>query len=188
MTLPELHASLWDHLRLGASPTRSPFTIWQLATCGLDGAPQLRSIVLREADQAAGTLVFHTDRRSPKLAELAADSRVAMLGLDLDLHLQLRLNGRAQPVPDSARVQRMWSGARPHTLILYQTPHAPGTVIARPQDGQVQSQPDTDGFENFTLVEVVLESIDCLDLSPGRHRRARFRRDAGAWQGQWIAP
>ena len=188
MNLPELHTHLWDALRLGASPNRSAFTIWQLATLGLDGAPQLRSIVLREADESTGKLAFHTDRRSSKLADIDADDRVAMLSLDLDRHVQLRLNGRARPVQDGARVRRMWDGARPHTLILYQTPYAPGTVIAQPEDGHVPPEPAHSGFDNFTLVEVVLDAIEYLDLTPGQHRRAVFRRDDGAWRGQWIAP
>ncbi len=35
MNLPELHTLIWDELQRGASPTRSPFTIWQLATLGI---------------------------------------------------------------------------------------------------------------------------------------------------------
>jgi pyridoxamine 5'-phosphate oxidase len=93
LNLPELHSLIWDELRRGASPTRSPFTIWQLATLGLDGTPQLRSIVLREADATAGSLCFHTDLRSPKLAEIRADGRVSMLAVDLERHLQLRATG-----------------------------------------------------------------------------------------------
>lgn len=188
MNLSELHASIWDELRRGASPVRSPFTIWQLATLGLDGFPQLRSIVLREADESRRTLCFHTDLRSPKLAEIRADGRVAMLGLDPDRHLQLRLNGRANVVEDAARIGGMWSGARPHTLILYKTRHAPGTRLAQPEEGRVPEQGSSDGFENFALVEVVLERIEMLDLTPGQHRRARFEREQGRWQEQWIAP
>ncbi|MRT30035.1 pyridoxamine 5'-phosphate oxidase family protein [Herbaspirillum sp. CAH-3] len=188
MNLPELHTLIWDELQRGASPTRSPFTIWQLATLGLDGAPQLRSIVLREADALSGRLGFHTDLRSPKLAEIGADGRVAMLAVDLDRHLQLRLNGVAQVVQDAARIHAMWTGARPHTLILYKTPHAPGTPIAQPEDGHVPPQASGDGFENFALVEVRLERIEWLDLTPNQHRRARFERLQDQWQGQWIAP
>lgn len=188
MNLPELHTLIWDELCRGASPARSPFTIWQLATVGLDGAPQLRSIVLREANISAGTLCFHTDLRSPKLAEIGADGRVAMLAVDLDRHLQLRLNGVAQVVQDATRIRGMWTGARPHTLILYKTPHAPGTPIAQPEEGHVREQDRGDGFENFALVEVRLERIEWLDLAPNQHRRARFERGQVPWQGQWIAP
>ncbi|MDT0358890.1 pyridoxamine 5'-phosphate oxidase family protein [Herbaspirillum huttiense F1] len=188
LNLPELHSLIWDELRRGASPTRSPFTIWQLATLGLDGAPQLRSVVLREADATAGSLCFHTDLRSPKLAEIRADGRVAMLAVDLERHLQLRVNGVAQVVQDAARVRAMWTGARPHTLILYKTPHAPGTPVVQPEDAHVQPHVSSDGVENFALVEVRLERIEWLDLTPDQHRRARFVRGQDQWQGQWIAP
>ncbi|MFX5752008.1 hypothetical protein ABTE32_21555, partial [Acinetobacter baumannii] len=63
---------------------------------------------------------------------------MSMLAVDLERHLQLRVNGAAQVVQDAARVRAMWTGARPHTLILYKTPHAPGTPVAQPEDAHVQ--------------------------------------------------
>ncbi len=188
MDLSDALSTLWAALHLGASPARSPFTIWQCATLGLDGAPQLRSIVLRDADERARTLSFHTDLRSPKVAEIAADDRVALVAVDLDSYRQLRLSGRAQVVGDAGRRQAMWSAARPHTLILYQTPHAPGTSIAAPEDGHVPPGEAAGGFGNFALIDVELQQMELLDLSPGHHRRALFRWEQGRWCGQWITP
>lgn len=188
MDLSDALSTLWAALHLGASPARSPFTIWQCATLGLDGAPQLRSIVLRGADEEARRLSFHTDLRSPKIAEIAADDRVALVAVDLDSYRQLRVAGRARVVGDAARRQAMWSAARPHTLILYQTPHAPGTPIATPEDGHVPAGEAVSGFANFALIDVELQQLELLDLTPGQHSRALFRWEHGQWHGQWIAP
>lgn len=188
MDLSAFHLAAWDALRLGASPTRSPFTIWQCATLGLDGAPQLRSIVLRGADEASRALSFHTDLRSPKIREISADARVSLVGVDLDSHRQIRVGGTAQVVVDAARVQQMWSAARPHTLILYQAPLPPGTPIDAPEQGHVPAQAEGDGFARFALIEIRLQWLELLDLTPNRHRRARFHYEPAGWRGQWIAP
>ncbi len=72
-----LHAA-FGRLAEGARDGRSPFRTPALATLGRDGAPQLRTVVLRGFDPAARSLSIHTDRRSAKVAELAADPRAAL--------------------------------------------------------------------------------------------------------------
>ena len=49
-----------------------------VATLGLDGRPRIRTVVLRDFDEGAGTLRFHTDRRSEKVSELARDPRIGV--------------------------------------------------------------------------------------------------------------
>ena len=188
MDLSEALSTTWSALHLGASPVRSPFSIWQFATLGLDGAPQVRSIVLRGIDEVARTLSFHTDCRSPKIAEIAADARVSLAAVDLDSYRQLRVTGRARAVGDAGRRQAMWSAARPHTLILYQAPLVPGTPVAAPEEAQAPADAGAGGFLNFALIDVELQSLELLDLTPGQHRRALFRWEDGQWRGQWIAP
>ncbi|MFJ3057292.1 pyridoxamine 5'-phosphate oxidase family protein [Herbaspirillum sp. NPDC087042] len=188
MDLSEVLSTTWSALHLGASPVRSPFTIWQFATLGLDGAPQVRSIVLRGLDEEARTLSFHTDCRSPKIAEIAADDRVSLAAVDLDSYRQLRVTGRARVVGDAGRRQAMWSAARPHTLILYQAPLVPGTPVVAPEEAQAPADAGAGGFLNFALIDVELQSLELLDLTPGQHRRALFRWEDGQWRGQWIAP
>ena len=70
-------AALWDFLADGVEHGRSGFHLPALATLGADGAPRLRSIVLRAADRATGTLRFHCDQRSDKAAEIRANAACA---------------------------------------------------------------------------------------------------------------
>ena len=52
------------------------------ASLGLDGAPKVRTVVIRSLDETNGLIRFNTDLRSRKAAEIDADSRVTLLGYD----------------------------------------------------------------------------------------------------------
>ena len=67
---------VWAALMTGAQPGRTPFTVLQLATSGLDGAPKVRSVILRGADAERGAVSFFTDLRSTKIKEMRRQPRV----------------------------------------------------------------------------------------------------------------
>jgi pyridoxine/pyridoxamine 5'-phosphate oxidase len=78
-TLEGTLASAWALLARAAADPRHPCRVVQLATVGLDGAPRLRSVILRGIEPAMRVLRLHTDRRSAKAAEIAVEPRVALL-------------------------------------------------------------------------------------------------------------
>jgi pyridoxamine 5'-phosphate oxidase len=83
-------------------PVRPTMTLATIA----DGMPDARTVLLSEFDEHG--LYFHTDSRSRKVAQLAADPSVAlMLHLAADAH-QLVVQGIAEPAADDelARVYR----------------------------------------------------------------------------------
>ncbi|MDN7716666.1 pyridoxamine 5'-phosphate oxidase family protein [Burkholderia gladioli] len=195
--MTDLLPRIWTLLAEGANPgrERSPFTMLQLATLGLDGAPKVRTVVLRGVDAGQGSLLFHTDARSAKLAELRRDGRAALVGCDLAGGLQIRVEGTASVLADQARRLAIWQASRPRTLILYRAPLPPGTPVAAPADAHPASASSAaaaddalDGFANFAVIELRAEAIDWLDLAADGHRRARFVREPAGWQGNWIAP
>ena len=53
---------VWAALMAGAQPGRTPFTVVQLATSGLDDAPKVRSVILRSADAERGAVGIVTPR------------------------------------------------------------------------------------------------------------------------------
>lgn len=187
--MQNIYRHIWQCLTAGASAGQSPFTMWQLATNGADGVPQLRTIVLRAADEARNTLTFHTDMRSVKVAELRADPRLSMLAADLVKLQQIRLEGRAEICPDEAERSAIWNSARPHTLLLYQSPLPPGTPLPHSQQANADvSAGPHDGYDNFCVVRVTLSKIDYLDISPAGQQRAVFTRSDNHWQGKRVAP
>ncbi len=68
-----------------------------LTTIGPDGAPGTRMVLLRSLER--DTAVFYTNLESRKALDLAADPRCALLFWWPPLHRQVRLEGRAVPVP-----------------------------------------------------------------------------------------
>lgn len=183
-----LLAKIWD--QLGAAATsRSPFNFLQLATAGLDGAPQLRTIVLRRCDASQGTLSFVTDMRSPKIQEIRNDPRVALVGFDPAASVQLRLSGDATISDDEAERLEMWQSLRERTLILFDAPHAPGTILDdNGQPLQAGEPSNEEPYKRFALVTVRLNRLEWLDLSSEHHIRCAFDRDGATWRGAWLAP
>ncbi|SAK93407.1 pyridoxamine 5'-phosphate oxidase-related, FMN-binding [Caballeronia hypogeia] len=192
-SLEQVVRTAWSSLADAANPSapRSRFTMLSLATIGIDGGPRMRTVVLRGVDETAGAVVFYTDARSTKLAEIARDNRVALLACDSGAGIQIRLEGRAIVSLNDSVTKAHWDTARERSLIVYRTPLAPGVAIDSPEQGYVamnEAHAPFDGYEHFSVVTVSVQAIDWLDLSPRGHERAVFRRDADAWKGQWIAP
>ncbi|CAB3792410.1 hypothetical protein LMG28688_03505 [Paraburkholderia caffeinitolerans] len=195
--MSEIVDRVWFMLDSGANAgahggaARSPFTMLQAATVGLDGAPKVRTIVLRGASMEGGTLTFYTDVRSEKVAELRKDSRISLVGCDLNAGIQIRLEGVARLAASLEERLALWNVSRPHSLIVYRAARTPGTPIALPQEAYIASASPGDsmaGFENFCVITVDVQKIDYLDLSPDGHKRAQFSRCSGAWQGGWVVP
>ncbi|MBY4868930.1 pyridoxamine 5'-phosphate oxidase [Burkholderia sp. Bp9017] len=183
---------LWSCLQSGVSAQRSPFTMLQAATLGLDGAPKVRTIVLRQVSRADRLLAFHTDARSEKVAELRRDPRIAIVANHLDALVQIRAEGVASICDDEAQRRAIWQSSRPHTLLLYRAPLRPGTPIESPEEAHVApgqgATPTDDGYRNFCLLHVKVTHIDWLDLARNGHRRAVFDLNDDGCEGRWIAP
>lgn len=141
-------------------------------------------MVLRRVDRVAGALRFHTDRRSAKVAAITACPEVALLFWDPRRALQLRVCGTARLIADSAEVAAAWAAVPAGARVNYRTASAPGSAL--PFAGPAPEAGD--GLANFTLIEVVAESLDLLWLGPGGHRRASWVRSPDGWAGGWRVP
>ena len=96
----------------GAQPGRTPFTVLQLATSGLDGAPKVRSVILRRVDAERGAVSFFTDVRSAKIEEIRHQPRVSLLGYDADAGFQMRLEGKATIDTEGPEKAVAWASCR----------------------------------------------------------------------------
>lgn len=182
---------VWLRLTRGAADRRSGMHTITVATMAPDG-PQARTVVLRAADRAARTVRFHTDVRAPKVAELAADPRVALLVYDARAKIQIRLAGAATVHADDAVADAAWAGTAAGSRVTYRTPLAPGTPLADPGEaspGEVAREADGEaGRAVFRAVLVTVARIDWLYLAASGHRRAAFDLDGAEWRGRWLAP
>ncbi|WP_342148510.1 pyridoxamine 5'-phosphate oxidase family protein [Methylorubrum sp. SB2] len=188
--LAAFRAEAWRRLAEGAETGRSPFHTPALATVDARGQPRLRTVVLRAADGAGGTLRFHCDARSDKAREIEAGSGAALHVYDAGAKLQLRIEGTARLHRDDALAEAAWTGSRAMSRVCYGVDPAPGTPLAL---GDAYSMPDESpdsriGRENFSAVVVRVMRLDLLYLDRRGHRRAVFSREGEGWTERWVAP
>jgi len=188
--LDAAHAEAWRLLGDGVTNAKAPFHLPAVATIGRDGDPRVRTVVLRAAARDEGWLQFHTDRRSPKVAEIEAQPRVALHFYDRAAKVQLRVRARAVVHGEDAVARAAWDKTRSFSRVCYRIDPAPGTPLAAP-DGYAEPEPDDPevGFETFRVVRAHVQEIEWLYLAGQGHRRALFRLgESGGFEASWLTP
>jgi len=174
-----LAAAVGDRRHAWRTPT--------LATIGRDGAPRARTVVLRGADAAGTRVWFHSDMRSAKCAELAADGRACLHFYDADAKLQLRLEGLAVLHCADATAQAAWQAAGLSARRTYAIEPGPGMPLDGPDDAAFVADADA-AFARFVVVELAVASIEWLYLRAEGHRRLVFAQVAGKLEALWCVP
>ena len=192
MKLDRIYRQLWDCLIAATCEGQRPFKAMQAATIGLDGAPNVRTVELRRVSEPENLITFHTDVRSPKVAELRREPKITLVGVETDRNRQIRVFGKSRILRDGAARLDAWESSSDRTLILYRTLLAPGTPICQPRDAfgeDCGAQPSDEGLAHFCVVEVSPFRIDWLDLSAvDGPERVLFIRNGSIWEHSWIAP
>lgn len=188
---------VWDELETAAE---SPPHAFRRLTFGTvqERAPDLRTVVLRHAEEEARSLQFHTDRRSGKVEALRQNDTIAWHGWDPDAREQIRLYGTASVHLDDEVAMNLWERQSPDSLAVYVRPSAPGSPLEEPGDGlrpAVKSEPITaddvaEGRQHFAAIRTVIDQIVWLHLHPDGHYRARFEYEAEeeGFAGTWVVP
>ena len=187
--LDSAYAEAWRLLDDGVTNAKAPFHLPAVATIGRDGDPRVRTVVLRAADSAGPWLQFHTDRRSPKVAEIQAQPRVALHFYDRAAKVQLRVRARAQVHAEDTVARAAWDKTRAFSRVCYRIDPGPGTPLEAP-DGYAEPEPDDPevGFETFRVVRAHVAEIEWLYLAGKGHRRAIFRLGDGGYAASWLTP
>jgi hypothetical protein len=165
-------------------------------TNGVDGFPAARTVVLRSFDPQRRTLVFYTDRRSPKVAEVSADPRIAIVFYDGKRKIQLRIAGHATAHTDddvsraawkrlSAWSRRCYLGMPPGTPSRVPTSGLPADLEHR----EPLQEEAADGATNLVVLRVKICRLDWLCLAAQAQRRAALTwGDADRVFAEWLTP
>mgnify|MGYP000002876376 FL=1 len=194
--------TVWRAVRAaleGAARPGAPFNKSVLATRGLDGTPQARTIILREVDLSTGRIRIHTDARSAKCTEIRACPDVTLLGYDGEGDVQLRIKAKGAVHIRDEVADAAWEGASDSSLRAYLVEAAPGTARAAPGTGLPEDVEGripkrarlVDGRENFAVIRLQIAEIDWLRLAREGNRRARFTfagGKGGTRAGDWLQP
>ena len=177
-----------DWLQAGAqSPTHS-FHWPTLATTGADGQPEARVLVLRRFDPAGRAAEVHTDARSPKVAQLAADPRACLLFHDPDARVQVKLPVTVAMHRGDAAARAAWEALTDRTRGTYATPWPSGTVVPPGADTATPAVgADHPAFADFVLLRCHFAGLEVLELRPDGNRRGRLTW-ADGWKLERLAP
>jgi len=177
-SLALVHQACWLELQQAARQRDHAFRLMGLATVDGDGA-DLRTVVLRETLADERTLVFFTDGRSAKVAQLRAHPRATLMVWCARLGWQLRLRVQLAIETDGLAVSSRWARLKMKPAAQdYLSPLPPGTPVER-------YLPERATREHFAVVHARVTSLDWLELHADGHRRAVFDADG---QGQWVVP
>lgn len=173
-SLGAIEAACWRELGQAATDRSHEWRVMALAT--VDGnEPDARSVVLREVDAAERTLMFFTDSRSPKVAQIEAQPVALLLAWSQRLSWQLRLKVQLGVETDGLEVSSRWARLKLTPAAQdYLSPLAPGSLV----DTWV---PDRASRGHFAVVTATVTSLDWLELHAEGHRRARFDAEGARW-------
>lgn len=182
---------IWSLFTRGAVDKRSAFNIPTVATIGVDGAPALRTVVLRTCSPSDRSLTFHTDARSRKTAELTANPTIVWHVWSQRQRLQVRARAKVRLHSNDEVAARAWDRLHAGSRSLYTQATPPLTRLSTAED--VRNQPpldDNDGFTNFVVAETTVSELEWLELAQEGHRRGLGQWDARGnhWLASWIAP
>lgn len=164
-----------------------------LATLGLDGAPRVRFVLVKNAD--ARGLRFFTNRESDKGVELGRDPRASIAFHFVTTGVQLRFEGVVEPLPDADsdayfatrhRVSQLgaWASVQSRPLesraVLEARLHE---AEARHEGAPVPRPPHWGGYLLVpTRAEHWVEGAHRL------HDRIRFEREGEGWKQTRLNP
>jgi pyridoxamine 5'-phosphate oxidase len=169
-----------------ASPIRTPV----LATRGLDGQANARTIVLRRVEPKNRKLFVNTDSRSPKYAEILAHPKGTFVFFDPEAETQLRMYTEICIHQNNELTYRAWNELPIHGRRIYETMVSPGRPAAKPTSGLPRQDEDYNaGYKNFVVLEATVNHLDWLYFSEHGHRRASFTWDKeGVLHTSWLYP
>ncbi len=188
---PVLQFSRW-YEQAGEAGVREPQAM-ALATASADGSPSVRMVLLKGFDERG--FVFFSGYGSRKGLELQANPRAALLFHWDPLGRQVRIEGAVQRTSEKETAEYVRSRPRGSQLSALASPQSQ-TISSRAElERTVQELervygdrelPLPDGWGGF---RVVPESIEFWQQRRDRlHDRLRYRRAAGAWVVDRLAP
>lgn len=189
--LDRIHDACWHELTQAARTRGHGWRTLALATvappdrAGEAPVADVRTVVLREVAADERLLVFYTDSRSPKVAQLRAQPLTTLMVWCPRLGWQLRLRARLAVDTGGLGVSSRWARLKMHPAAQdYLSPLPPGAALDTPAH-QAPPAPDRDSREHFAVVFATVERIDWLELHAEGHRRAVFD---GRGAGRWVTP
>ncbi|WP_238418775.1 pyridoxamine 5'-phosphate oxidase family protein [Gordonia sp. 'Campus'] len=166
-----------------------PPPLMALATCGRDGYPRVRHVLLSEADDTA--VYFHTDTRSSKVAELADRPRASIAIAWPEVGRQLVAHGDVHRAPDDALRQTYSRRSRYLQLLAWLNDEQLVGLSAGERRRRWarfdETHPHLDAPATWTGFGIALRELTFWRGDPdGPSQRVRFVRTADDWKSEVL--
>jgi len=182
--IESIHQHIWKSISIGKKNRHSDFHTFSLATC-YQNLVKNRTVVLRGYDEKKGTIVFHTNIFSDKIADIKKNHNVECLFYSKKNKIQIRFSGTASINHNDDMCREKWSQMSDQSKLCYFQNINPGSVIKKPDDVEQNLQDKMS--EAFVIISIHIKKTDWLYLSHLGHKRVTFfNNDADS--GNWIAP
>lgn len=173
-SLHMIERACWLELARAARDRGHAWRVMTLATVDRDRA-DARSVVVRDVDETERTLIFYTDARSAKVAQMQAHPRATLVGWWPQPGWQLRLRVTLSLQTAGLEVSSRWARVK-------LSPSAQDYLAALPPGTPVDRfQPERGSREHFAVVTARIDEMDWLELHEAGHRRARLAGHASSW-------
>ncbi|RKR85522.1 pyridoxine/pyridoxamine 5'-phosphate oxidase [Mucilaginibacter gracilis] len=190
-TLSEAFTQCWAKLLYGSIMADNALHTGTVGTLGTNGI-NLRTVVLRAIDPDKKQVIFYTDKRSAKMADIAEHPQLSWLFYDAAEKIQIRLSGQAVVHHNDDIALYHWENVSKAGRKSYMAIPAPSTGIANASNG-LEYLAGNDvytvtGYHNYAVIITCVNFIEWLSLKPTGHRRAQFKFTDDSWKGQWLVP
>ena len=183
LTEQDIRKRIWQELGRATQDRHHEWRTPVLATVGLDGTPNARTVVLRHADAAQTRLQIFTDSRSPKIKELAAQPAAMLSFWSKRLNWQLRVRVNMSIELSGPQVEAVWARVSQSAAAGdYLSASAPGDALNTGNKADLNS--GTPREHHLAVLTAQVQDIDWLELARSGHRRALL----GANNWQWLVP
>lgn len=189
---PEIRHRIWQNLQRATQDRHHEWRTPVLATVGVDGFPQARTVVLRHADQKLGSLQIYSDSRSQKIADMSKKPEVLLVFWSKRLSWQLRVRATASVQRSGPMVDAVWSKVSQSAAAGdYLGPSAPGGKLPTTGAGTVTAIGSEEVISgtlqkphHLAIITLQVQEMDWLELARSGHRRAAM--SAESWD--WLVP
>jgi hypothetical protein len=131
----------------------------------------------------------HSDRRSPKVADLRENPAVSLLFYDADGRWQLLLDGAAVVHDHDALADDRWLTVAERSRECYRSLHAPSSILDEgSQTTRNSAVVNSGGREAFSVISVQIHTLEVLFLDHAGHLRRRWNCTAGDPAAVDLAP
>ena len=178
-TEQEIRQRIWAELQRAVNDRHHEWRTPVLATIGADGLPEARTVVLRQAQASSASIVFYTDSRSPKVAELQATPHASLVFWSKRLSWQLRVRTQMSVQTSGPEVAATWDRVRQSPAAGdYLAAAAPGAALP---DASAPPVP-ADVQHHLGIVSAQVLAMDWLELARTGHRRAVLTATGFEWR------